>query len=309
MKLQKLVCLGFSGDEFENVYWQELDSLTESRVLVSAEAEIGENTDADALLVKLGAKVTKDLIDQLPGLKYIGMLGTGYGGIDTTYATEKGITVTNIADYATEAVTEFTFGVLLEHLRNIANARTQAKDGDYSDDFSGSEVRGRKFGVIGLGNIGKRTAEVAKVLGADVYYWSKNRKDQADVKYLELDELLSTCDIVSLNVALNTETESLIDANRVGMIKKGCIFINPSPMELLDFDALLSRLKAGDITFILDHSDEMNNEQLTSFKPFDNCIIYPPIGYLTTEASELKKRIYVDNIKNFLNGNPTNKVT
>ena len=80
-------------------------------------------------------------------------------------------------------------------------------------------------------------------------------------------------------------------------------------MELLDFDALLSRLKAGDITFILDHSDEMNNEQLTSFKPFDNCIIYPPIGYLTTEASELKKRIYVDNIKNFLNGNPTNKVT
>lgn len=104
MKLQKLVCLGFTGSELEDSYWKELDELVEKRVLVAGEAEVENNTDADGLLVKLGAKVPKELIDKLPNLKYIGMLGTGYGGIDTTYATSKHITVTNIADYATEGV-------------------------------------------------------------------------------------------------------------------------------------------------------------------------------------------------------------
>src|ERR1035437_7389406 len=99
MKLQKLVCLGFSGKELEDNYWQEVDALAENRVLIANSIEIGNNKDADALLVKLGAKVGKETIDMFPNLKYIGMLGTGYGGIDTAYATSKGITVTNIADY------------------------------------------------------------------------------------------------------------------------------------------------------------------------------------------------------------------
>jgi glycerate dehydrogenase len=112
MKLKKLVCFSFSGKELEDAYWQKLDGLVENRVLVANETELGDNTDADGLLVKLGAKVSKDLMDKLPNLKYIGMLGTGYGGIDTANATSKGITVTNIADYATEGVAEFTFGIL-----------------------------------------------------------------------------------------------------------------------------------------------------------------------------------------------------
>ena len=79
-------------------------------------------------------------------------------------------------------------------------------------------------------------------------------------------------------------------------------------MELFDFDALLERLKQNDIIFILDHSDEMTEQQLKVLQTLDNCIVYPAIGYITSEASELKKRIFIDNIKNFLDGNPTNKV-
>jgi len=311
VKLKKLLCIGFNGSELEDGYWKELDALVEKRELAASEAEIGHNTDADGLLVRLGAKVPKELIDKFPNLKYIGMLGTGYGGIDTAHATSKGITVTNIADYATEGVAEFTFGILLEYYRDIAKARKQAKNGDYSDDFTGSEIKGKKFGVIGLGDIGSRTAQLAKAFGADVSYWSRNRKDDAEkagVKYVELDDLITNSDIVTINLAYNPETEGIINADRIGKIKHHAIVINPSPMELVDFNALVERLKKNDIIFILDHSDEMTEDQLKQLQPMDNAIVYPAIAYLTHEAGQLKKRIYVDNLKNFLNSKPTNKV-
>lgn len=311
MKLQKVVCLGFSGSELEDVYWQELDSLIEKRVLAADEAEATKDSDADGMLVRLGAKVSKDLMDKFPNLKYIGMLGTGYGGIDTAYAASKSITVTNIADYATEGVAEFTFGILLEYLRDIAKARKQAKEGNYSDEFTGGEIKGKKFGVIGLGDIGKRTAQLAQAFGADVSYWSRNRKNEAEkdgIKYSELDELIASSDIITLNLALNSETEGIINAERINSLKHHAIFINPSPMELVDFTALIERLKKNDIVFMLDHSDEMTDEQLKALQPLDNAIVYPAIAYLSREAGQLKKRIYVDNIKNYLAGKPTNKV-
>jgi len=293
MKLSKIICLGFSGAELEDTYWNELDELTDNRVIVS---ELDGNTDADGLLVKLGAKVGPDIIDKLPNLKYIGMLGTGYGGIDTSYAASKGITVTNI---------------LLEYLRDIAKARSQAKAGDYSDNFTGGEIKGKKFGVIGLGDIGKRTAQLAQAFGADVCYWSRNRKPDAEdvgIEYCELDDLIKTSDIITLNLALNTETEGIINAERLAAIKHHAIFINPSPMELVNFDALVDRLKANDMVFMLDHSDEMSEDQLKALQPLENAIVYPAIAYITREAGQLKKRIYIDNIKNYLHGQPTNKV-
>jgi phosphoglycerate dehydrogenase-like enzyme len=310
MRLHKIVCLNFTGSELEDSYWQQLDSLTETRVIASDD-ELESHTDADALLVKLGAKVPKEIIDQLPNLKYIGMLGTGYGGIDTAYASTKGVTVTNIADYATEGVAEFTFGILLEYYRDIAKARTQAKSGNYSDDFTGGEIKGKKFGVVGLGNIGKRTAELAQAFGANVSYWSNNRKPDVEAKgiqYQELDDLLANSDIITLNLAYNSATEGLINAERINKLKKHSIVINPSPMELVDFDALLARLKKEDIVFMLDHSDEMTEDQLQALKPLNHTIVYPAIAYLTHEASELKKQIYIDNVKGFLEGKPTNKV-
>lgn len=312
MKLQKIVCIGFSGQELEDNYWKELDALTEKRVIADETTAVSEHNDADAVLVKLGAKFGKDLIDKFPDLKYIGMLGTGYGGIDAEYAASKGITVTNIADYATEGVAEFTFGILIEWCRGVSRALSQALDGVYEDDdHLGMEIKGKKFGVIGLGHIGRRTAELAQAFGCDVSYWSHARKQDAEdngIKYQELDELLTSSDIITLNLALNSETEGIIGDDRIKKIKQNTIFINPSPMELIDFEALVARLKQNDLVFMLDHSDEMTEEQLKEIKTISRCKIYPAIAYLTREASALKKRIYIDNVKNFLDGNPSNKV-
>ena len=312
MKLQKIICIGFGGQELEDNYWKELDALAEKWVIADEATAIAEHSNADAVLLKLGAKFGKDLIDKFPDLKYIGMLGTGYGGIDTEYAGSKSITVTNIADYATQAVAEFTFGILIEWCRGVARALGLAGDGTYEDDeHPGMEIKGKKFGVIGLGNIGRRTAELAQAFGSDVSYWSRTRKKDTDakgIKYQELDDLLADSDIITLNLALNPETEGIINGDRIQKIKQSAIFINPSPMELIDFDAMVARLKQEDLVFILDHSDEMTEEQLKELKTIARCKIYPAIGYLTREASALKKRIYIDNIKNYLDGKPTNKV-
>jgi glycerate dehydrogenase len=312
MKLQKLLCIGFSGNELEDNYWQEIDALVGSRVLIANSLEIGDNKDADTLLVKLGAKVGKETIDMFPNLKYIGMLGTGYGGIDTTYAASKGITVTNIADYATEAVAEFTFGILIEWCRGVYRALDLATNGIYEDDdHPGMEIKGKKFGVIGLGHIGLRTAELAQAFGCEVTYWSRTRKPDAEakgIKYQELDDLLVNSDIITLNLALNPETEGVINADRIKKFKTNAIFINPSPMELIDFKALVTRLKQNDMEFMLDHSDEMTVEQLKELKELHSCKIYPAIAYLTREASQLKKHIYIDNLKSYLDGKSANKV-
>jgi D-3-phosphoglycerate dehydrogenase len=260
MKLSKIFCLNYSGNELEGVYWSEFDKLAKKRVL-GTEADIKKHSDTDVLLVKLGTKIDKEVIDDFPNLKYIGMLGTGYGGIDTKYAKQKGVAVANIADYATEGVAEFTFAILLEYLRSIAKAKSQAKKGDYSDNFSAIEIMGKTFGVIGLGHIGLRTAELAKAFGANVVYWSKNRKKKAEkngIKYS--NKVFSEADILTVNLSLNPETANYVNSRRIASIKKGAIVVNPSPMELFDFDALVSRIKKGDITFMLDHSDEMTKE-------------------------------------------------
>ncbi len=310
MKLKKLICVGFDGSELEEAYWKELDNLAEERVLADT-TEYLEYTNADGLLVKLGAKLNKSTIDMFPYLKYIGMLGTGFGGIDINHAASRDITVTNIADYATESVAEFAFAILLEYLRDIAKVHEQAKTGDYSDGFVGREIRGKKFGIVGLGRIGERIAEVAQAFGADAQYWSRTHKPQSEVKgirYAELDNLLAHSDIISLNLALNTDTEAIINAHRINLIKPESILINLSPVELIDLKALIERLTKGDMVFMLDHSDEVDEKKLKVLQHLDNVITYPAVAYLSEEATRDKQRIYIDNLKNFLSNKPTNKV-
>ena len=163
-----------------------------------------------------------------------------------------------------------------------------------------------------MGRIGGRIAELALAFGAKVSYWSKNRKRDAEAKgiqYQEIETLLSESDFISINLALNKETEGLMNATRLNKIKHGAILINLAPNELIDFIALEKKLAQSDITYIADHTDEMSGELLKTLSKYKNCILYPPIGYQTKEATMLKQEIFVGNIEKFLKGNPVNKVT
>jgi len=249
-----------------------------------------------------------EMIDKAPKLKYIGMFGTGYGRIDTEYAAGKGITVTNIAGYSTESVAELAIAVLLEHIRELGRGKKQALEGNYSEDafFGVYEIKGKNFGIIGIGRIGSRLAEIVQGFGAKVSYWNRTKKP--GLEYKELDELVASADFISIHLPYVPETKHLLNSGRIGKIKPGAVVVNLSPMELIDIDALCGRLEKGDITFILDHSDELEGEELAKLRKFENCIIYPPFGYTTREATRNKQEMFVDNIADFLKGKPTNKV-
>jgi len=307
--------LGFEKSNLEQEYWNRINNITEELSILPKDSSdiLNHLSTADCLLVKLGAIVNKETMDNAPNLKYIGMFGTGYGRIDTQYATSKGITVCNIAGYSTEGVAEFAFAIILEYIRDLERGKKQAREGNYSEStfFNVSEIKDKKFGVIGLGKIGGRIAEIALNFGADVRYWSRTRKKEYEmkgIKYQEIEDILAECDFLSLNLMLNKETEGFLSGEKIQKIKSNAIVINLAPMELVDIDALANRLEKGDITFILDHSDEMTQEQLNKLKKHENCIIYPPIAYTTKEATLEKQKMFVNNLENFLKGKPTNKV-
>lgn len=316
MRFKKILILGIGQDSLTKETWGKIDRLTEKKVLLPADSKDIQKhlPTTDCLLVSLGVTVDKGIIDRAPNLKYIGALSTGYGRIDGIYAAKKGIVVCNIPGYSTEAVSEFALAVILEHIREIEKGKKQARGGDYSEAtfFGVSEIKGKKFGVIGLGQIGSRIAEIAHDgFGADTKYWSRTRKkkyERKGIRYQNVEQLLKESDFLSINLALNKETENFLDTKRIGLIKSGAVVINLAPMELVDIRALEKRLKKGDITFILDHSDELSPANAKRLSKYKNCIIYPPIAYTTQEATVAKQEIFIQNIENFLKGKPINKV-
>ena len=209
--------LGFEKSNLEQEYWNRINNITEELSILPKDSSdiLNHLSTADCLLVKLGATVNKETMDNAPNLKYIGMFGTGYGRIDTQYATSKDITVCNIAGYSTEDVAEFAFAIILEYIRDLERGKKQAREGNYSEStfFNVSEIKDKKFGVIGLGKIGGRIAEIALNFGADVRYWSRTRKKEYEmkgIKYQEIEDILAECDFLSLNLMLNKETEGFL---------------------------------------------------------------------------------------------------
>lgn len=309
MTFHKALLINISESALQG-YWSELDELVEKRVSLAKDSPdiIKEIVDANCVLTSFGIPVTKEMIDAAPGLKYIGVLATAFGKVDAAYARTKNIPVANCSGYSTEAVAELTIGVLLEQLRHLEEAKQRASSGNYSEaGFKAREIRGKIFGVIGLGRIGKRVAELAHGFGADVRYWSREKKAEP-FRYQDVDELIAQSDFISLNLAQTSQTEGFITKKRIQSIKPGAIFINTVPMEVVDTDALTERLAQGDITFILDHSDETPKEVMAKLSKFENCVIYPPIGYITDEAQLAKKTFFISNMRAFLAGKASNVV-
>jgi len=313
MKFKKILMLGYQEADLPKSEWERVDKLTQEKVFVPKPTPaINKHfSTTDALLVKLGASVDRVMIDNIPNLKYIGILGSGFGRIDASYAAEKNIAVCNIAGYSTEGVAEFAFGIIIEYIRELERAKLQVRKGDYSEaSFAGSEIKNKNFGIIGLGRIGGRIAEIAlNGFGANMAYWSKNRKrhyEKKGIQYKTVENLLESSDFISVNLALNKETEHFLNKRRIKHIKPGAIVINLAPMELINIPALENRLKKKDMTFMLDHSDELSEEEAERLARYNNCIMYPPVGYVTREATRAKLSALVDNLKNFLKGKPTN---
>lgn len=315
MKFKKALIINISEDKLDSIYWKKLDNLVNSRVHLPKDSPQiqKELADADCVLTGFQIDVGKKEIDATPNLKYVSVLATAYGKIDTDYAKKKGIVVTNVPGYATESVAELVFAVILEKIRELTRAKEQASKGNYVEvGFKATEIKDKIFAVIGLGRIGGRVAEIAKGFGSDVRYWSQNRKkdlEKRGTKYQDADGLISQANIISLHLAETAQTKHFLNRKRINSIKPGALIVSTVPNEIADLDALEKRLKKGDVTFITDHADELDPKDAKRLSKYKNCIFYPPIGYISDEARIAKQEIFISNIEKFLNGKPQNIVS
>lgn len=308
---KKAVLVDIAETDLDKKYWDQIDKLVEAKVFITKDQlpSNKELLDADCLLLGFQIPVDKAVIDAAPGLKYIGVLATAFGTVDLEHAKSKNIPVCNLAGYSTESVAEFTIAAILEQVRQLEKGKQSGRDGNFSfEGYKVRELKNSEFGVVGLGSIGGRVAELAAGFGAKVSYTSRAKKD-VPFTFRELEDLTTNSEIISINAAQTTETEGMLSAEIIDGMRDDAILINTCPPELLDTDALAKKLKNNpDFTYIFDHGDEMPKEEQDKIIKLPNCVPYPPIGFLSREARINKQEIFVGNIKAALDGKPQNQV-
>lgn len=313
--LNHLLVANFTSADLSDGLWERLRGTAATVTVLDRDSEDFETAlgDADGLILRLGMAADTALFDAAPQLKYIGMYGTGYGRIDTVEASRRKIVVTNVADYSTESVAELTVALALLVRRNLAAELARASTGNVDEtDFPGRDLATLSFGIVGAGHIGSRVVRILSAgFGSQVRYWSRQPKPELDelpkVNYAELDEVLDS-DVVSLHLAATAGTEGILNARRIQALPNGATLLNTGPNELVDLDAVLTRAASGELTFVMDHADELDASTRARLLATPHTVVLPPIGYATTEADTRKQTILVENVEKYLAGTPSNWV-
>jgi glycerate dehydrogenase len=253
---------------------------------------------------------------QLPRLKYVGVLATGYNVVDIEAAHQRGIIVTNVPAYSTESVAQMVFAHLLtvtnrvEHysVQNRADRWTNSADFSYSDTLL-TELAGKTFGIVGLGNIGKRVAQIAQAFGMNVIAFTSKTTLPDGIKKVELSELFAHSDVLSLHCPLTPDTHHLINADTLKLMKPTAILINTGRGPLIDDQAVADALKANRLyAFCADVLTEEPPKADNPLLALTNAYTTPHIAWATVEARARLVQVAIDNVKAFANGKPQNVV-
>lgn len=323
------VCIGI-GVDFMKIVLTDAQTVLDNLVDAKALKELGEVVEygllkyeevaekiADADIVICNkTKLDSYTLRLAKNLKYIGLFATGYNNIDIDYCKEHNIAVCNAGSYSTNAVAQHTFALILEHYNNTAKYNQFVQDGKWkrSKTFSPfvyplSELAGKTIGIVGLGSIGQAVAKIANAFEMNVIAYNRSAREIENVKMVSLDELLSKSNIVSVHCPLNSESEHMFNKETFAKMKKGALFVNTARggvmIEQDLFDALESEHLGGAAIDTLAVEPMEEDCILMNAK---NCIITPHIAWAPVETRVRLMNIVVDNIKNFLNGTPTNKV-
>lgn len=276
-------------------------------------------TDADTLIRRCeGADAVvltnfgfmREVMESCPLLKYICVAFTGFEHVDMEYCNENGIVVSNCAGYSTTAVSELVFGLISSVYRKIISCDYAVRNEKNNSALCGIELEGKKFGIVGAGAIGLRTASIAKAFGCEIYAYSRTEKNVPGVKFVSLDELMSSCDIISVHVPANRETLRLISREKIAMMKNTAILINTARGSVIDNDALADALNGGAIAGagidVFDMEPPVPRDY--PLAAARNCVLTPHIGFLTQEAMFKRAKIVAENLKAFFDGKPINVV-
>jgi len=264
--------------------------------------------DAEILLVCY-AKITREIIESLPKLKYIGVLSTGFDNIDLKACSKNGIVVTNVPSYGTEAVAQFALALLLEitsrvghHDREVKNGRWKKVGFWYFGDYPLIELTGKTIGIMGLGKIGIAAAKIYKAMGMEVLAYNRSESDEGRkiVKYVNLDDIYEKSDIIDLHLPLTKDTENIINEKSISKMKDGVIIINTARGGLIDEKALLSGIDSGKV--FAAGLDVNKTEPINDDNPllaYENIILTPHMGWGPVETRKRLVDIAISNILSF----------
>ena len=282
-----------------------------------AEKVIERAKDADIVITNK-TPVTKEIIDALPKLKFIALMSTGYNIVDYVYLKEKGIPVSNIPSYSTDAVAQLVMSFILELAMNVGLHSESVKNGEWAScsDFCYwksplTELCGKTIGIFGLGKIGRAVAERARAFGMNVIaYVPRIHGDEPDfVKLVSLKEMLNCADVVSMHCPLTPETEGVVNEEFIAQMKDGAYFINTSRGTVVNEKALADALNSGKLggagLDVLSTEPPRSDNPLLSAK---NCFITPHIAWASFETRKRLVSILYDNIKAFTEGKPQNVI-
>ena len=299
--------------------WKELESLGNVTVYdrTSPSETVTRAAEAEVVLTNK-VVIGRGEMAQLPHLKYIGVLATGYNVVDIEAAHERGITVTNVPAYSTESVAQMVFAHLLTVTNRIEHYAIANREGRWSSnpdfcywDFPHMELSGKLFGIIGLGNIGQRVAAIAHAFGMRVCaYTSKSEKQLPSyVEKKSMEEILSACDVISLHCPLTPDTHHLINSQTLQQMKPSAILINTGRGPLIDDQAVADALAEGRLAAFC--ADVLTEEPPKATNPLlaqPNAFTTPHIAWASTEARIRLLHIAIDNVRSFLSGHPQNVV-
>ena len=314
----KIVILdGYSANPGD-LSWQPLENIGELTVYDRTKPEdtIQRAKDADIVLTNK-VLVKRPEIEQLPKLKYIGVLATGYNVVDVEAARKHGIIVTNVPAYSTESVAQMVFSHLLtvtnhtEHyaIQNRAGKWTASPDFCYWDTTL-TELAGKTFGIVGLGNIGQRVAAIAHAFGMEVVAYTSKPADMLPpyIGKRTLNELLAESDVLSLHCPLAPDTQHLINRETLALMKPSAILINTGRGPLINDDDVAEALRDHRLrafcTDVLTEEPPKENPLLQC----ENAFITPHIAWASNEARIRLIDVAINNVRAFADGKPINVV-
>lgn len=260
--------------------------------------------------------ITREVMENAPDLKYIGLFATGFNNIDLDCAKERGIAVANVPAYSTEGVVQLTYAFILEHYCRLSDYRKHVSDGNWKKSatfsyfpFPIGSLAGKTMGIIGYGSIGKRSAQIASAFGMKVLVYTRTPKDDETVTFVDFDTLLKESDVVSVHCPLNAQSEKMMNKDAFDKMKPGALFINTSRGPIVDEYALRDALISGKLMGA--GLDVLATEPMAEDCPLygiENCIITPHVGWAGLETRQRLMGIVESNIEAFIDGREQNRI-
>ena len=300
-----------------DITWKGMEELGSLTVYDRTPADeiINRNGNAEVVFTNK-TPISKETFEACPNVKFVGVLATGYNVVDVVAAKEKGIVVTNIPTYGTDAVGQF--GLLLEICHHIDHHSKAVHEGRWENnddwcfwDYPLIELAGKTMGIIGFGRIGQATGRIAKALGMKVIAFDEYPNDFGKelAEYVSLDTLFAQSDVIALHCPLFPSTEGIINRNNIAKMKDGVIILNNSRGPLIVEQDLADALNSGKVYAA--GLDVVSTEPIKGDNPLlaaKNCIITPHISWAPKESRQRLMNIAVDNLDAFIKGAPKNVV-